>query len=244
MENAEHELEENRTSSFSDRIELERMIKAESGMFPKWTLLLLGVSWIIVFIISLLKGGRGARSIVGIKTCSSGYWIVTALAFPILFGFSFAVGLYMHIMHKKKERLGYQFIEGDIKWTLRNALLIPTMFLTAGIVAGLLGIGGGMITGPLMLELGMVPQVVTATSSFMIVSFVRFKSCITLTVLYRLFNFGTIRSGRSNTMGLWAMVPSIRYNEWSVGTIWRRCIDQEVQETELGRLHHRFVYYY
>ncbi len=157
-------------TAIEDKIALETIIKKESSRFPKWTLMLLGVAWLIVFIVALLKGGKAAPSFVGIKTCSPAYWIVTGLAFPILFGFSFAVGLYMHSIHKKKLRLNYQFTEGDIKWTLRNSLLIPTIFLTAGIVAGLLGIGGGMITGPLMLELGMVPQVVTSTSSFMIVS--------------------------------------------------------------------------
>ena len=37
----------------------------------------------------------------------------------------------------------------------------------AGIVAGLIGIGGGMVLGPIMLEIGITPQVsaaVTATN--------------------------------------------------------------------------------
>lgn len=40
--------------------------------------------------------------------------------------------------------------------------------LTAGGVAGFLGIGGGMVKSPLMISMGTTPQVATATASFMI----------------------------------------------------------------------------
>ena len=38
----------------------------------------------------------------------------------------------------------------------------------AGVLAGLLGIGGGLVKGPLPLELGMRPQAAAATSGFMV----------------------------------------------------------------------------
>mmetsp|Transcript_11577 Transcript_11577/g.21219 ORF Transcript_11577/g.21219 Transcript_11577/m.21219 type:complete len:88 (-) Transcript_11577:213-476(-) len=38
----------------------------------------------------------------------------------------------------------------------------------AGVSAGLLGIGGGMVQSPLMLEMGMLPEVQRATSATMI----------------------------------------------------------------------------
>jgi uncharacterized membrane protein YfcA len=40
--------------------------------------------------------------------------------------------------------------------------------LFAGLSAGLLGIGGGLVQGPLMLEMGMLPQVQRATSATMV----------------------------------------------------------------------------
>ncbi|XP_031282659.1 sulfite exporter TauE/SafE family protein 3-like [Pistacia vera] len=38
--------------------------------------------------------------------------------------------------------------------------------MVAGLVGGLLGIGGGFIMGPLFLELGIPPQVASATATF------------------------------------------------------------------------------
>jgi uncharacterized membrane protein YfcA len=40
----------------------------------------------------------------------------------------------------------------------------------AGVFSSLLGIGGGMVLSPFMLEIGLHPQVTAATSSFMIVT--------------------------------------------------------------------------
>jgi uncharacterized membrane protein YfcA len=41
----------------------------------------------------------------------------------------------------------------------------------AGTAAGVLGIGSGMVNGPVLLEMGLLPEVATATSAFMIVSY-------------------------------------------------------------------------
>lgn len=47
----------------------------------------------------------------------------------------------------------------DIHWTPRNSLLYPVLCSVAGVVAGLFGVGGGIVKGPLMLELGVCPEV-------------------------------------------------------------------------------------
>ena len=46
--------------------------------------------------------------------------------------------------------------------------MYPIYSFISGVMAGLLGIGGGLIIGPLLLELGMHPIVSTATSNFMV----------------------------------------------------------------------------
>ncbi|GMF19751.1 unnamed protein product [Phytophthora lilii] len=46
--------------------------------------------------------------------------------------------------------------------------MFPAVCTTAGVAAGLLGIGGGMVKGPIMLEAGILPPVQSATASFMI----------------------------------------------------------------------------
>ena len=47
----------------------------------------------------------------------------------------------------------------DVKWDGRLAATALLTTLFAGVVAGLMGVGGGIVLGPLMLQLGMLPQV-------------------------------------------------------------------------------------
>lgn len=58
--------------------------------------------------------------------------------------------------------------EGDIIWTPRTTLTYPAMCSIAGIVAGMFGVGGGIVKAPLMLTLGVLPDVAAATSATMI----------------------------------------------------------------------------
>ena len=77
-------------------------------------------------------------------------------------------GRHLLKLHRIRERRGYRFVEGDVRWDARGVRLYPLVSSLAGVAAGLLGIGGGMVVGPLMLEMGMLPTVSAATSAFMI----------------------------------------------------------------------------
>lgn len=49
--------------------------------------------------------------------------------------------------------------EPGINWTVSQLILCCFCGILAGVVGGLLGLGGGFILGPLFLELGVPPQV-------------------------------------------------------------------------------------
>lgn len=53
-----------------------------------------------------------------------------------------------------KTQLGYQYVEGDVEWNPVNTLRYPAVCFFAGFFAGMFGIGGGIVKGPLMLEMG------------------------------------------------------------------------------------------
>ncbi|GBG68733.1 hypothetical protein CBR_g3275 [Chara braunii] len=58
--------------------------------------------------------------------------------------------------------------DGDPILGTRELFLFPMMTLTAGVMGGLLGLGGGMVICPLLLELGFEPQVTSATGIFIV----------------------------------------------------------------------------
>lgn len=75
---------------------------------------------------------------------------------------------YLVNRHEIKEIVNYDFVHGDIRWEPKTAIVYPSLFLGAGLCAGMLGIGGGMVCVPILLSMGVHPTVVAATSSTMV----------------------------------------------------------------------------
>lgn len=136
---------------------------------PWWKIVVLIICWLIIFTLSLLRGGHGAPSVIpGLEKCSPVYWVLVGLSFPIIGFLMIIVAVYLLVDYRRKIKNGFKFVEGDVKWNLINVTLYPGACFIAGILASLLGIGGGMIKSPLLLLLGSDPSVGAATASFMI----------------------------------------------------------------------------
>lgn len=105
------------------------------------------------------------ESIFGVPNCGVVYWIVSVLAIFLLSGFSLM--MLGRLTEESKEKLycGYDFAEGDIIWTKTKGIKLALVTLLAGVIAGLIGIGGGMVVGPMLLELGFIPQVSSALTA-------------------------------------------------------------------------------
>ena len=76
-----------------------------------------------------------------------------------------------HVLIEKwllKKRLGYKYRKGDVEWTPANTIIYPCICFFAGFFAGLFGVGGGIVKGPLMLQMGVNPLVASATVAVMI----------------------------------------------------------------------------
>ncbi|KAK4745532.1 hypothetical protein SAY87_011844 [Trapa incisa] len=96
------------------------------------------------------------------SNCSVSYWVLNLLQVPVSFGVSLyeAVGLY-----KGRRKISSKGEQGGNLKVYQLALYCACGVL-AGVVGGLLGLGGGFIMGPLFLELGVPPQVSSATATF------------------------------------------------------------------------------
>lgn len=73
---------------------------------------------------------------------------------------------------KHLEAMGYKnkdISAGGLGWlTPVTAFVYPLLSLVAGILAGAIGIGGGLVKGPLLLEIGLSPLAAVSTANFMI----------------------------------------------------------------------------
>ncbi len=57
-----------------------------------------------------------------------------------------------------------RYVKGDVEWDFVSTMKYPFICGFAGVGAGLFGIGGGIVKGPLMLEMGMLPSVNIGTA--------------------------------------------------------------------------------
>ncbi|KAL4171130.1 hypothetical protein KRP22_009228 [Phytophthora ramorum] len=142
--------------------------RREARVFPFEYISPLVVSWLIILVQSILRGGHGAPSAIGVACNSSDYWVLTVMPLTVLVAISLYIGYRLRLMNRSKVVSNYPFADGDIHWIKRRVVVFPSVCTIAGIAAGLLGIGGGMVKGPIMLEAGVLPAVQSATASFMI----------------------------------------------------------------------------
>ncbi len=121
-----------------------------------------------MLMVTLMKGSDHMKSLVGIVRCSFIYWSVYLSYLPICLLITYIVGKMIYEEYNYRVEIGYPYHSSDIKWTMSAIIQYPLYALSAGVLSGLLGIGGGTVLGPMLLELGIHPMVSTATSNFLV----------------------------------------------------------------------------
>ncbi|KAG5083895.1 hypothetical protein JHK82_054059 [Glycine max] len=146
----------------------------------KWKrILILMFVWVSFLLLQVIKND--------VKICSVWYWVLFCLQFPIallVFGYE-AVKLYKG--HKERVSTGNpeSICEASIEWTVLHILFCALCGILGGTVGGLLGSGGGFILGPLLIEIGVIPQVASATATFVMM----FSSSLSVVEFYLLKRF-------------------------------------------------------
>ncbi|XP_052727929.1 sulfite exporter TauE/SafE family protein 3 isoform X2 [Vigna angularis] len=86
--------------------------------------------------------------------CSAPYWVLNLLQVPVTVGTSF----YEAVLLQKGKRVIASMGEEQRRLHVWKLMVYCTCGLIAGIIGGLLGLGGGFILGPLFIGLGIPPQ--------------------------------------------------------------------------------------
>lgn len=146
--------------------ELSELMEKEKNT-PTDKVTILTVMVVVVVSLNMLKGG-GETSPLHITCGSDAYWMLTGLTMFWILSISLWMRDDLIKKWKLKRRVNYRFIAGDIEWNERNTLLYPSMCFFAGFFAGMFGVGGGIVKGPLMLQMGVHPLVAAATTAVMI----------------------------------------------------------------------------
>ena len=161
------------SSTFSSATDLKNkeelaQILEEERHIPMGNVQVLVVTFAVILIMNLLKGGGAFQSPLGIRCGSPSFWISNALMIGWILLVSIFARSYLVRRCEIKERCGYPYVEGDIQWDSRATVVYPIVCTAAGFFAGMFGVGGGIVKGPLMLAMGVHPKVSSASSACMI----------------------------------------------------------------------------
>lgn len=97
--------------------------------------------------------------------CSSTFWLITVIQFSFITFLGMYIVKYVERDYKYKKANQYIFLEGDIVCDKRRIIEFITAGSITGAISTYMGIGGGMLITPIMLQSGMIPEVVVASSS-------------------------------------------------------------------------------
>ncbi|KAG8497097.1 hypothetical protein CXB51_008307 [Gossypium anomalum] len=115
---------------------------------------LLVVVWILILALQIAKNYS--------TTCSAEYWVLNFLQIPVTVGVSSYEAVFLY---KGRRKIASK---GDVvaNWRVHKLVIYCGFGVLAGVLGGMLGLGGGFILGPLFLEMGIPPQVSSATATF------------------------------------------------------------------------------
>jgi len=146
----------------------EEVVQVDQASPPWCKIFLLTVCFAGCVVLTILKGS-GHGSIIGVECGSPSFWILSLCAVPWVFVFGALFRKMLIRENENRAREGHKFDESsEIRWDARTTIKYPIVCTIAGVLAGLFGVGGGIVKGPLMLEMGVNPRVAAATAATMI----------------------------------------------------------------------------
>lgn len=168
-------------STIKNQKELARIIEEEREI-PLGNVTVIAALFFVVLLINVLKGGGAFHSPLGIVCGSISFWLANLSMLLWIFILIFFGRAYLVHRYHLKKACHYNYVEGDIQWDERATIVYPFICCFAGFFSGMFGIGGGIVKGPLMLQMGVHPAVAAASTATMILF-----TCFTATTSFVVF---------------------------------------------------------
>ena len=143
------------------------LIEEESDPLPQHKITYIFTMFLGVIAFNLFKGGASFESPLGIICGSFSFWFVELLTTIWLGCCTFLAARYLLKRHAIKEAVGFDYVRGDIKWDIRTIVIYPIACVFAGFVSGMFGIGCAILIVPMLVGIGVNPQVASATCGCM-----------------------------------------------------------------------------
>ena len=103
-----------------------------------------------------------------VSKCSSLYWILMFSFLGIVLIYDYFIFDHVKTEYNCRKIINFPYDDRDINWTKETIIKICFIGFLAGFIAGVIGIGGGVVLGPILLDLGIHPIVGTVTTNMLV----------------------------------------------------------------------------
>eukprot|EP01025_Chloroclados_australasicus_P017665 TRINITY_DN1900_c0_g1_i2.p1 TRINITY_DN1900_c0_g1~~TRINITY_DN1900_c0_g1_i2.p1 ORF type:complete len:508 (+),score=63.41 TRINITY_DN1900_c0_g1_i2:934-2457(+) len=129
------------------------------------------------------------------------YWLASLVTVPLIVVVTVVFRYVLVHKNNVKEKFG-ALHPNDVRWTPSNTVKWPLICTSAGVVAGMFGLGGGVVKAPLMLAMNVLPEVSVATSATMILF-----TAGTATTVY--VSFGAVQEDYGIALGIFGFLLTL-----------------------------------
>jgi len=103
-----------------------------------------------------------------VSKCSSVYWVLMLAFLVIVLFYDYYIINHIETEYSYRKIINFPYDERDIVWTKPTIIKLAFIGLLAGFIAGVIGIGGGVVLGPILLDLGIHPIVGSVTTNMLV----------------------------------------------------------------------------
>ena len=103
-----------------------------------------------------------------VSKCSSVYWVLMFAFLVIVLFYDYYIINHIETEYSYRKIINFPYDERDIVWTKPTIIKLAFIGLLAGFIAGVIGIGGGVVLGPILLDLGIHPIVGSVTTNMLV----------------------------------------------------------------------------
>ncbi len=139
------------------------------------------IPFVIMGILSILRESEM------ISKCSLTYWILVLIFIIIVIAFDYFVIIHIEKEYSYRKMINFPYDAKDINWTRNTIIKLCCVGFIAGFIAGTIGIGGGVVLGPILLDLGIHPIVGTVTTNFLVL--ITSSSTTFQFILFKMLNY-------------------------------------------------------
>ena len=123
----------------------DRIINDERHI-PWKSVIAISALFVVIVTSNILKGGGNFDSPLNITCGSLSYWAMDFVIYLTIFAVAFYARKYLLHKTSLKRSAGYPRVDGDILWDEYTTLVYPAVSMAAGFIAGLFGLGGGIVS--------------------------------------------------------------------------------------------------